>query len=601
MNNKKSEYDNYRYYQNYQKDLEYVDKVTHDERERLLAIPGIVGTGLTTNKVTGLNDSRMLFDCNTNNNNDDLQDLQHQVVVYLDSKESKENKYVRENIPKYINDIRVVKNVSGRFIANSFTTKIRPLRAGSSIFRHGYKYAGTFAGFPIDMSPEGLNPDGSRRRVLLSCNHVLAMDWGPIRDAKKGDPIIQPPIIDHVPAGQGTINSLLYCNKENYSGYGGINNRTGSLDRWVRVESWIEGLPPSNIIDGAVEVLDPNIQISDTNMCGYVPNGWIDPIPGTFVKTAGPFSECGFGEHYIHSTNASVMMQLFSKQTTCPGSDCFKAKFVDQILISGTLRNPASVYGDSGSLVMHADTNSAIGMLIGGGFSSLLYHGTFGRQGELRKNWKVVYPMQIELPFGFGVVNKIEHLQNMLQVSYGTKQIAPIPQPSHRKCAINFDLPLCMLVRGSGQDECPASSDWKPIVKSVDSNYEYINQNAYSTIYPNTTHPCESNRVIVRIRILPLEPPDDYFGVYNRVVVTLENWRYHYNDALGGNIAQIIDDVSLDCFQLGDIIRLSFFSKPPLGSWMPDKWCENMVCHPPHEPIILTKNYYEIDCYFRKI
>ncbi len=436
---------------NYQKDIEYIKNITDDDRKHLLSIPGVVGTGLTLSSVTGVN----------SNNND-----QHQIVVYLNKYDSE----IRSQIPKYINGIRLVKNFSGDFQASSlWINKIRPLRSGISVGKIDNRFCGTIAGFPIDMSPEGLNPNGTRRRVLLSCNHVIASDWVCRHDAKKGDIIIQP----------GRKIEKKVNEVEEF-------NRTGTLERWIRVDGNYMGYEPTrnmppNYVDCACAVLDPNIEINDINMCGYSPNGYIDPIPGTFIKKVGPYSKCGF-ENYIHSVDADIKLSF----TGNPYGDFHSfARFVDQIVIAGSYKNPACIYGDSGSLVMHADTNNVIGMMIGGTENSLIrnsYSWPAAIPGGEYLTWTG------SLPAGFGIANKIANIQNLLQVSFGQKYQAPIPQPSHRICCVNMNLPMCLLERGEGVHECPQNDP--PNLGDESENKLY---------YKN--HICNSKRVTIRLRL----------------------------------------------------------------------------------------------------
>ncbi len=537
----------------YQKDIEYIKDTTDDDREHLLSIPGVIGTGLTLNSVTGVDVK-----------NQQKNQKKHQIVVYLD----KYNSEIKSQIPKYINGIRLVKNFSGDFQASSFwVNKIRPLRSGISVGKIDNRFGGTIAGFPIDMSHEGLLPDGTRRRILLSCNHVIASDWGCRKDAKKGDIIIQPS--KNIEKKVNEYEEL---------------NEIGKLERWIRVDGKLvtngpitEILPP-NYIDGAIATIDPGIEFNDINMCNYYSNNYIDPIPGTFVKKVGPYSKCGF-ENYIHSIDADIILHFIGNPY---GSFHSAARFVDQIVIAGSYKNPACIYGDSGSLVIHADTNNAIGMMIGGTQNSLIrnsYTIPVNIPGGSYMTWTGQNDQV--LPAGFGIANKIDHIQNLLQISFGQKYQSPIPQPSHRVCCINMNVPMCLLERGEGIHECPQNDP----PNLGDENKDY---------YQN--HICNSKRVTIRLRLPAVK------AIHARID------SYLYSPYLSGfymgNRARTDEsdgispiDITFNNFDLGELIDIKIVA---LGQPDPVAFqvCYDGQCYNHHDirskRIILIKNNYDI-------
>lgn len=541
---------------NFNKEIDAIKDITDDKRIDIHQIPGIVGTGITLSKVTGIDTKKK-------------GENECQIVVYLDNKDNKDNKDVSlSKIPKYINNIRVTKQITGSGIAAAFNQRVRPLRGGSSIYNYRQKLRGSIAGFPIDTSIEG-----NGRRVLLSANHVLALDWGCIRDGKKGDPILQPAMCEYYPEYRNIYNlNLAYRKGGKYP-----DDIAARLERWLRVVSDSEGY---NLIDGGCAILEPGVDYSDNNMCNYAVNGWIDPIPGTFVKISSKTLECRQGyvyEPYIHSVDASIMLHFGYKNR----NEFNNAIFRDQIIIAGTEKFPSAVLGDSGGLVVHSDTNSAIGMIIGTMGSDRVFE-----YGPIRNN---CYSINIQnqyakyecsnnpLPSGFSIANKIENLQNLLQVSFGQKQPIPTPQISHRKCIVNFCYPMCLLVRGEGINECFGDSE------------------------------CEKKRVMITLKAGPVEAQ----GGVTHIISILPNISVipppligNYRTSYRGNVYSGYE-YTMRCFELGDKIQI-LTGLPLSREWLniPDI-CYDGKCYPaiigeqPHE-MILEKNNYIIEVVFKR-
>lgn len=431
------------YTKKYIEELENIKDITFKERERIFKIPGITGTALTLSHVTGID---------TNKEKNEKEQNEHQVIVYLDKNCSK----ISSKIPDYIEDIRVVKVPMGKCYAQFGIDffdfdKFRPIRGGAGIYTTRMPWPGTLGGFPID------NTTGEK--VILSCNHVMALDWGCFRDGKKGDDILQPPY------GLGGTKQDVIAN----------------LERWLRVYGyWSEEVDYENIIDGAISKIKPGIEYSDTNICGYQTNGWIDPIPGTFVKKAGAHSQCNqyptfIHESYIHSIDAKLEVKFGQDFVTGKWNE---AIFKDQIVLAGTQFSPASSWGDSGSIVVHSETNNVIGMILAGSNASFPTMSSTPEQKKIGDgkcdNFYTINGIQS----GFSIANKIENLQNLLNISFGQKFEDPAPQPSHRKCYMNGCDPLCLLIRNNGNDltenqyydECSQDSECEKLRSTINMN-----------------------------------------------------------------------------------------------------------------------------------
>lgn len=540
----------------YLKELESIEDITSKERERIFKIPGVTGTALSINNVTGI-------DIDNGNN------YQHQVIVYLEKNCPKLMK--SSKIPDYINDIRVVKFPMGKCYAQAFQDilkldKFRPIRGGAGIYNTRMPWPGTLGGFPID------NTTGEK--VILSCNHVMALDWGCFRDGQKGDDILQPP----------------------YSFGGTKQDIIGNLERWLRVYGyWADEIDYENIIDGAIAKIKPGIEYSDTNICNYQINGWTDPIPGTFVKKAGAHSQCNqyptfIHEPYIHSIDAKLSI-TFGGQDFVTGQPN-EAIFKDQIILAGTFMSPASSWGDSGSLVVHSETNNVIGMIIAGSNASLptwqhLPERPSIGDGDCIGVWHTVDGVQA----GFSIANKIENLQNLLNVSFGNKYAATIPQPSHRECYMNGCDPLCLLIR-TNNDNIPSTCD-----QDLD---------------------CENLRSTINMNIHPRKTSNDD-GIKTGKVMFVEELGLPASEKIfsGPAVCDCYGNCTFNCYGIGRKLRMNWhpfgncndetiqeckgktvaFDKMYINDILyPNEWSSNHMIE-----IDITASVMNIDVYFKLV
>lgn len=215
--------------------------------------------------------------------------------------------------------------------------RIRPAQGGWSV-GHYHITAGTIATCVYDLLPgAGVNPPTygvgiPSKFYVLSNNHVLANS----NDAHLGDPILQPGPYD-----------------------GGTNpaDKIASLSRFIPIQfaPQIPLAQQNNIVDAAIaegrfEELDRSIYWN-----GHV-HGWYrkkDVKIGTVVKKTGRTTNLTLGR--ILAVGATIDVGYGGNRV---------ARFKDQIITTNMAAG-----GDSGSLVLNADDNKAVGLLFAGSAS----------------------------------------------------------------------------------------------------------------------------------------------------------------------------------------------------------------------------------------
>lgn len=389
----------------YRQSIDRTIELVRNKREELHKLSGVAGTGITFGKNYGRNlKVSSNIDIDISDSKDPGKDPR--LVVYIEDPQ----KVDMRKIPRQINGVDVVVVESGKFDAFSFNEKVRPIRPGFSISNYKTTATGTITGFPIDTT------DG--KRVLISNNHVLGINIANMFGfdiGQVGDAIIQPGGADLGTYPGDRIATLKRIIKINDSGIGNTDFRNRC--RKVTPCDPNRGCAYNNLVDCACADIDSGIEFDENTYCYGKNNGWIDPVVGTFVKKAGRTTECK-NEGYIFSIDTHLSV----------GYGGPTIAYSNQIVIHGYDWKPFSKPGDSGSLIVHADTNNAIGLLFAG-------------NGSL----------------GFTVANRIEYVQRCLQVSFGDKLDAPAPQPSHKFMTWTSCYPFCSLEKGEGEDECSCS------------------------------------------------------------------------------------------------------------------------------------------------
>lgn len=212
--------------------------------------------------------------------------------------------------------------------------RIRPAQGGWSV-GHYQITAGTIATCVYDLLPgAGTNPPTygvgiPSKFYILSNNHVLANS----NDAHLGDPILQPGPYD-----------------------GGTNpaDKIASLSRFIPIQfaPQVPLAQQNNIVDAAIaegrfEELDRSIYWNGDVRGWYRKN---DVKIGTVVKKTGRTTNITFGRILV--VGATIDVGYGGNRV---------ARFKDQIITTNMAAG-----GDSGSLVLDADDNKAIGLLFAG-------------------------------------------------------------------------------------------------------------------------------------------------------------------------------------------------------------------------------------------
>lgn len=236
------------------------------------------------------------------------------------------------------------------------TDKFRPAPGGVSI-GHYQISAGTLGAIVRDR----ITGD----RLILSNNHVLANS----NDAQEGDPIIQPGGADG-----GTVANDLIARLERFcvidfgttpgsgcsfaSAYAGIGNAIASLLGSSHRVSVFQANPQAvNLVDAAVarpvnddDVLDEILNIGEIS-------GTAEGVLGMAIRKSGRTT--GFTTGNITTVEATVSVNYGTGKV---------ATFENQ-LVAG----PMSEGGDSGSLIVAADSQTAVGLLFAGSTQSTIF------------------------------------------------------------------------------------------------------------------------------------------------------------------------------------------------------------------------------------
>lgn len=309
-------------------------KVIHARRanmKRLLALPNVVGVG-DGYKVSG------------GERTDELS-----VVVLVRSKIPHEALRPEHKVPKQLDDVRTdVIEVGDLRAFSQRTGRHRPAPPGVSV-GHYQVSAGTFGAVVRDA--------GSGERLILSNNHVLANS----NDAKEGDPILQPGTADGGRRAQDEIGTLAWFVPLAFS----IEPPSCSLALAValignalargmgsshRLQAYQSHPEASNRVDAAVAwpasddlIRDEILEIGEVNQAGKAELG----MP---VRKSGRTTGFTMGEVIV--TGATVTVGYGPMR---------RARFEEQIVTSA-MSSP----GDSGSLLVAAESPRAVGLLFAG-------------------------------------------------------------------------------------------------------------------------------------------------------------------------------------------------------------------------------------------
>jgi hypothetical protein len=242
------------------------------------------------------------------------------VIVYVE----KVTLEVLRSIPSTLEGVKVEVRSSGKIqllslmqvpVLQARTDRWRPIVGGISI-GHPKITAGTYSCRVFDAA--------TGERLILSNNHVIALQWGEASVGKVGDSTLQP---------------------GPYDGGKDPADKVGELLRWVRVD-----LPPAeNLIDAAVSrITAPEGTRDDVLDIGTFGSP-ITPAVGMRGRKSGRTT--GTNESVVESVGATVDVRGWG---TC--------RFVDQVIF----RPAFARGGDSGSLCVDVATGRVIGLVYAG-------------------------------------------------------------------------------------------------------------------------------------------------------------------------------------------------------------------------------------------
>lgn len=260
---------------------------------------------------------------------------------------------IRQQIPIRIGDVVISLQESGDFVKEAYDERNRPCQPGDSIGQYAIT-AGTFGAVVVT--------NGSRNLVFLSNNHVFADS----NDASRGDSIYQPgpadgggdsdtvahlekfiPIaweddVDPTPCPVGSIVTLT------------LNAIAKIFGRKTRIG--VDAQPSSNLVDAAIARPTSGSIYTPTPHELVIATKWAAGEVGMKVKKVGRTT--GLTEGEITQTGVTVRVGYGGSRV---------AIFTDQLMLTNM-----SAGGDSGSLVVKGNGETAVGLLFAGSSSSTI-------------------------------------------------------------------------------------------------------------------------------------------------------------------------------------------------------------------------------------
>jgi len=260
-------------------------------------------------------------------------------------------------VPKSLNGVKTdVIQVGELRALQSRTDRWRPAPGGVSVGH--YKITAGTLGVVVRDRATG-------ERLILSNNHVLANS----NDASPGDPILQPGPADGGTLEADRIASLLRFCPISYStdpatcdvaqGVAGFANWLAKLiGSSHRLQAFQVNPQAVNVVDCAVARPDITTDISDEILEIGTVSGTIAAELGMAVRKSGRTTGFTTGEVLVLDATVSVSYG--------PGR---LATFDNQIVAG-----PMSQGGDSGSLLVAANSNKAVGLLFAGSDQSTVFN-----------------------------------------------------------------------------------------------------------------------------------------------------------------------------------------------------------------------------------
>jgi hypothetical protein len=319
--------------------MDDVKAVKQQYQQELMGKPNVVGVGVGYKVVDGQKTDTLC------------------VVVFVRQKVAAESLSVEEMVPVQIEGVATDVIESGPIFAQQGNTdKYRPAPGGVSI-GHYQITAGTLGVVVRDKN--------TNERLILSNNHVLANS----NEASPGDPIIQPGAADGGTVGNDQIGTLLRfqpiayeqspappgCSLAvTYAALGNFIARTLGSDH--RVNAY-RPQQAANLVDAAVaRPLDDGDVLDEIIEVGAI-SGAVEALPGMPVRKSGRTTELTSGEILAIDTTVTV------------GYGAGRTAVFEQQLVAGAMSQP----GDSGSLVVEAGSQRAVGLLFAGSDTTTIF------------------------------------------------------------------------------------------------------------------------------------------------------------------------------------------------------------------------------------
>lgn len=279
------------------------------------------------------------------------------IIVFVRQKVAAESLSAEQMVPAQVEGVPTDVVESGIIYAHqSNTGKFRPAPGGVSI-GHYQITAGTLGVVVRD--------NGTGERLILSNNHVLANS----NDASPGDPIIQPGSADGGTVQDDQIGTLVRfqsiafdqtteppgCDLAvTYAAIGNFIARTLGADHRVNAYRPEQAV---NLVDAAVarplndrDVLDEILEVGAIS-------GIVEALPGLPIRKSGRTTALTTGEIMAIDTTVTV------------NYGAGRNAVFEQQLVSGAMSQP----GDSGSLVVDAGSQRAVGLLFAGSDQTTIF------------------------------------------------------------------------------------------------------------------------------------------------------------------------------------------------------------------------------------
>ena len=279
------------------------------------------------------------------------------VMVFVRRKVAAESLSADQMVPAQVEGVATDVVESGTIYAHqSNTDKYRPAPGGVSI-GHYQITAGTLGVVVRD--------NNTGERLILSNNHVLANS----NDASPGDAIIQPGGADGGTVQDDQIGTLLRfqpivfegtseppgCGVAvNYAAFGNFIARTLGADH--RVNAY-RPQQAANLVDAAVARPLNDRDIMDEILEVGAISGTVEAAPGMPIRKSGRTTALTTGE--IMSIDTTVTVSYGAGRNAV----------FEQQLVSGAMSQP----GDSGSLIVDAGSQRAVGLLFAGSDQTTIF------------------------------------------------------------------------------------------------------------------------------------------------------------------------------------------------------------------------------------